>query len=112
MSQSTLRTGILILTALTGVIHLILGLFLGPTNPLFILNGIGYLVLLWALLWTPAFLAAQRGLIRWVLILYTILTFVLYFVFNGPEAFASPLGLVTKAIELLLVIDLFLYRPS
>ncbi|MCP4361447.1 MAG: hypothetical protein GY796_25835 [Chloroflexi bacterium] len=95
------------LTAATAVIHLILGFgVIGETNPLFILNGVGYLVLIVGLYFLPQ-LAAQRGLIRWALLGYTAVTFILYFVFNWPEVW-GPLGLIDKATELILIIMLWL----
>ena len=107
------RNSILVFTVLTALIHLGLGFafmsepdFLGE---LFILNGVGYLALMYALLWTPSFLSGQRSLVRWVFIGYTVLTFVLYFVINGAMAFSSPPGLVDKAIEALLAFSLFRY---
>lgn len=110
------RNSILILTVLTALIHLGLG-FAFMSNPdflgeLFILNGIGYLALMYALLWKPSFLAGQGALVRWVLIGFTAVTFVMYFVMNGAGAFTSPPGLVDKAIEALLLLSLFRYSDK
>jgi hypothetical protein len=112
------RTSILIFAVITAIIHLGLG-FASMGEPgffgeMFILNGIGYLALMYALLWTPSFLAGQKSLIRWVFIGYTALTFVLYFVMNGAGAFmmdGSPnlAGLFDKLVEALLVLSLFRY---
>ncbi len=101
--------GIIILTLATALIHLILG-FSVP-NPLFILNGIGYVVLLIALYFVPQ-LAEWRRWIRWLFILYTALTILLYFVYNGADAFNSALGLIDKVIELALIVMLWLDRKS
>ena len=48
MSTSRLRQAIIVLTTITALIHLVL-LNLGGLDLLFLLNGIGYFVLLWAL---------------------------------------------------------------
>ena len=103
------RYAIIALTVITAVIHIILGI--GSTDffrILFILNGLGYLALVVGLYFLPP-LARQRGLIRWLLLIYTALTFVLYFVFNWPEIW-GPLGLIDKAVELVLIILLWLDR--
>ncbi len=92
---------IVILTIATAIIHVALGF--GFNNPLFILNGIGYAGLLGLLFLPIAQLAAYRGTVRWVLLGYTALTFVLYFVFNWPDIW-GPLGLIDKAIELVLMV--------
>ncbi len=99
--------GIIVLTLATALIHLILG-FSGP-DPIFILNGLGYIVLLIALYFIPQ-LAGMRKWIRWVFILYTAVTIILFFVFQGADAFSSVLGLVTKVIELVLIVMLWLDR--
>jgi len=102
---------IVILTVITAIIHLLLGLgVVGEPNPLFILNGLGYLVLIVALFFIPQ-LAAQRNLIRWVLIAYAAVTFVLYFVFNWPNIW-GPLGIIDKIIELILIILLWSDRSQ
>jgi hypothetical protein len=88
------------LVLVTAIIHLILGIQFG--NVLFILNFLGYLTLVIALNFLPQ-LADQRALIRWVLVGFAALTVILYFVMND-EAFTSGLGLVTKAVEVVLII--------
>ncbi len=111
LSSSTVIT---VLTTITAAVHLFLGinggLSLDPAdglNILFVLNGIGYFFLLLAVFWTPDFLKAQNPLLRRVFIAYVILTIVLYFVINGSEAFASGLGLFTKAVEVLLLVGIW-----
>ncbi|MCA9978898.1 MAG: hypothetical protein KC413_24225 [Anaerolineales bacterium] len=115
MNQSvkltSLQWGVVGLAVLTAVIHLVLGL--GAAEPmfmiLFVLNGIGYIVLTAALYFLQPF-AANRSLIRWTLIGFTAVTVILYFVFNGADAFQSVFGLVDKAIEVGLIILLSLDR--
>ena len=109
---SGLQYGIIILTLITAAVHLFLGIqgLSGGFGAMFLLNGIGYLVLLAALYFIPQ-LAAQRSLIRWLLLAYTAATFVLYFVFNWPDIW-GPLGIIDKAVELVLIVLLFLDRKS
>lgn len=86
-----------LLTVITAAIHLVLGV------PLFVLNGLGYLGLL-VLLYAPlAPLRPIQPIVRWVLVGYTALTVVLYFLAGPPFA---ALGLATKAVEVLLIIAL------
>ena len=99
------RYAIIALTVITAVIHL--GLGIGFTDPLFILNGVGYLVLIVALYFISP-LAGQRSLIRWALLAFTAVTFVLYFVLT--DNILSPLGIIDKVIELILIILLWLDR--
>lgn len=105
----TLQIGIMVLTIATALIHLVRGISMlggrgGFFATLFILNFIGYSVLL-AALYIPRFLAWQRT-IRWTLIGYTALTIVLYFFFAGLRF--NPVGYADKLIELALIVLLFL----
>lgn len=102
------RYAIVALTVITALIHL--GLGINPLNPLFLLNGVGYLVLIVALYFIPQ-LADKRALIRWALLAFTAVTFLLYFVFNWPEIW-GPVGLIDKAVELALIILLWLDRKD
>lgn len=108
MSKSTLRTGIIVLGIVTAIIHLILGVVDLPKffGVIFILNGIGYLGLIWATIWTPSFLQTKANLIHYVFIAYTVVTIILFFVFQGGDAFTSIPGLITKADEVLLIVAL------
>jgi hypothetical protein len=101
---------IALLTAATGLLHIAFGFgWIGGmpgTNWLLVLNGVGYLVLL-VLYWTAS---GSRGMIRWILLIYTLITLVGFFVING---FIFPLiPMIIKAIELLLIILLLLDRGS
>lgn len=106
---------IALLTAATGIMHLLIGFNIvagfGAINWMLVLNGAGYLVLLF-LFWTAK--GSRRGTIRWILLAYTLITLIGYFVINAGDNFGlnNTVGLIIKAIELLLVILLFLYRPS
>ena len=105
---------IALLTAATGILHLIAGFNLlggtGGTNWLLVLNGVGYLVLL-VVFWMAS---GNGGIIRWILLAYGLITLIGYFAINAGNNFGldNTLGLVIKAIELLLIILLFLYRGS
>jgi hypothetical protein len=107
MSTATLQTkfgakqiAIVILALATALIHFSL---LFP-NVLFILNGLGYLVLLAAYFLPLPFAKGNRGLVRWVFIGFTIVT-ILGWVAIGDKSWA--LGYVTKLIELVLVVLLW-----
>ena len=100
--------GVIGLTIATASIHLILGIGNFPNGGwLFVLNGIGYVVLLAALYFFPQ-MADRRSMVLWVFIGYTAVTFILYFVFNGTDW--SPMGIVDKIIELVLIILLWMER--
>ncbi|MCB9135413.1 MAG: hypothetical protein H6636_08300 [Anaerolineales bacterium] len=106
------RNSILALTVVTALIHLVLGLGSFPDffGIIFLLNALGFLTLMYALLWKPSFLKGQEGMVRWVFLGFTALTFVLYFVFQGPDAFRNVIGLVTKLDEALLIVSLWRYQ--
>ncbi len=102
---------IALLTAATGILHLVVGFGIGgdgATNWLLVLNGVGYLVLL-VLFWMAS---GNGGIIRWILLAYTLITLIGYFVIQAGNNFGfdNTMGLIIKAIELLLVILLLLYR--
>lgn len=104
MKKSTklgsLQIGVIGLTLITAVIHFSL---LFP-DPLFILNGLGYLGLLAGLYFLPQ-TAPFRSQVRWLFIGYTALTIILFFVMNSDR---PPLGLFDKAVELVLLVLLYL----
>ncbi len=88
------------LALLTGLIHLFLGIQDGI--PIFILNGLGFIALVAGLYLVPQ-LANLRNLIRWALFAYTAVTLIAYFVVN-EQPLDSGFGLLTKAVELILVL--------
>lgn len=74
----------------------------------FLLNGIGYLGLLGAF-FLPA-LKAYQGIIRWVLLGYTLLTIILWFFLGGPsEGTLDPLDVTVKVIEVVLCLLLIVH---
>lgn len=109
-----LLQGIIVLAAVaTALIHIVLAFqFPGGVDPVFVLNGLGYLVLT-ALLFAPLpALARYHNILRWILIAYTLVTVVAWY-FIGVR---STVAYVDKAIEVLLivclVIDWLLARKS
>lgn len=101
---------IALLTAATGILHVLVGFGVigGVSNVLLILNGVGYLLLL-VLFWMAS---GNGGIVRWILLAYTLITLVGYFIINSSANFGldNPIGLIIKGIELLLIILLLLYR--
>jgi len=95
-----IRIGVVVLTLITAIVHLSL---LFP-DPVFILNGLGYLTLLAALYLPIARLVPHRRLVRLTLIGYATLTILLW-VAIGER---SLLGYSTTADEVALVILLLL----
>ncbi len=100
-SQSFRITGLALLTAL---IHLFLGVQGGIL--IFILNGLGFIALVVGLYLLPQ-LANWRTHIRWALVAYTAITIVAYFVVN-QNPLDSGIGLLTKAVEVILIVLLYL----
>jgi len=96
--------GILVLTLITASAHIYMGFQLDEAlHTLFLLNGLGYLALL------TAFFLFQHSLVRWVLLGYTSLTIMLWFLLSGPVAGSiDPFDLVVKTVEGALVILLFI----
>jgi hypothetical protein len=92
-THGALRAGIAVLTLATALIHLQLNF----PDPVFILNGLGYLTLL-AALFLPN-LARYRGLVRWALIGYAALTILLWIILGAR----TPIGYADKAIEVALI---------
>ena len=91
-----LRVGVIVLTVGTALIHLYLGV---QGFPLFILNGLGYLGLLAALILPIPRISNYRTLTRWVLVGYTALTIFLWILVGARNS----IGYVDKIIELVLV---------
>jgi hypothetical protein len=103
-SFGALQIGIILLTLVTAVIHLALGI---PNSfMMFILNGIGYIVLVVAL-YLPQ-LQQYQGIIRWALIAFTAVT-VLGWVFIGMR---STIAYIDKLAEVLLIVLLFIEMRS
>jgi hypothetical protein len=97
-TDSVLRIGIAVLTLGTALVHLQLNF----PDPVFILNGLGYLALL-AALYLPQ-LARYRNVVRLVLIGYAALTIFLWVLIGAR----TPVGYIDKAIEIALIALLLL----
>jgi hypothetical protein len=94
-----LRVAITVLTLGTASIHLTLAF----PDPAFILNGLGYLALLTALLLPQ--IARYRRVVGWTLVGYTALTIGLWILFGAR----SPIGYLDKAIEVALIVVLAIW---
>ncbi len=105
MSNRNIRLIIALLTLITATVHLVV-LNRQELHPEFLLNGLGYLGLLGAL-WFR-FPAGQQRLLHYAYMAFALATIIAYFVVNGAEGFASILGLSTKAVEVLLIVFLWL----
>ncbi len=112
MNRSTLRLLIAILTLLTALIHLAIGgaTFAENLGRLLVLNGIGYLALLVAFWFNIP--KGQERTVGWVLIAYAAVTIVAYFVSWGLKGFSQPVGILTKVIEVLLIVAVFRHMRS
>ncbi len=106
-----LQYAVIVLTVLTALIHLVLGMgfFQDMLGKLFVLNGVGYLALLAALYFLPQF-AGQRALVRWALMAFAGVTIVAWLVMNGD--FGDMTALATKVIEVALIVALYLDSRS
>jgi hypothetical protein len=100
-ASDPVRLGIIVLTIGTALIHLYLGL---QGFPLFILNGLGYLALLAALILPIPRISEYRNLVRWFLVGYTALTIFLWILVGARNS----IGYVDKIIEIFLVAFLVL----
>lgn len=112
MSKANLRIAIIVLTVITAVVHLALNF--GGLQPAFLANAIGYAVLLvvffkWVNL---GFLQGREKVVWYVFMAFTLVTIIAYFAVNGGESFSNPVGLLTKADELLLLIALWLHKEN
>jgi len=90
------------LLLITGLIHI----FVGLSNTLLLLNGIGFIVLIFF-----DFLAEYRGYgggyQHWIILIYTAITFFGYFIIylpQGIEATLRPAGIISKLDELAIMI--------
>ena len=98
-TDAGLRAAIAVLTLGTAIIHLTLAF----PDPAFILNGLGYLTLLAALLLPQT--ARYHGIAGWVLVGYTALSIGLWVLFGAR----STIGFLDKAIEVALILVLILW---
>ena len=99
-TDNALRAGIVLLTLATALIHLQLAF----PDPVFILNGLGYLALIGALYLPIPQIAPYRNVVRWVLIGYTAFTLFLWILIGAR----TPIGYTAAAIEVALIALLLL----
>lgn len=103
-----IQVGIFILTLFTAFAHLYL--WMQPDEALriwFLLNGLGYLVLL-AAFFLPQFTQIHH-LVSWTLLGYALLTIILWFFLGSPrEGKLDPFDLSVKGVETVLVVLLFI----
>lgn len=105
LSIEPIGYGIIALTALTALIHLFLSFqFKDGPDLIFLLNGLGYLALLFALYLPISSLARYRTYTRWFLLGYTALTVILWFRFGA----STTIAYVDKVIEIALIVLLWL----
>jgi hypothetical protein len=80
----------------------LMGMLPVPLSVLFLLNFVGYIVLA-AALYLPA-LERYRQIIRWVLLVYALVTIILWYLFTGAGAGQFPLGYGDKVVEVALIV--------
>lgn len=116
MSRSNLRIAIIVLTLITAAVHVYLNFNTGAfiLQPAFVVNALGYLALLILFFkWVDVpFMRGREKLLWYGFMGYTALTIVAYFAVNGGMAFANPIGLFDKAVEVLLLIALWLHKEN
>jgi len=110
-----LQIGIVVLTLITAAVHLIIlniqmVNFTGSIDPLFTLNGLGYLALLAAYFLPIPVAKNNRNLVRWVYIGYPILTILAWVVMGQTSGPGASLAYITKIVEVALVVLLWLDR--
>jgi hypothetical protein len=97
-----LQIGIILLALATALIHLSLSF----PDPVFILNGLGYLALTVAY-FLPQ-LKAYHATVRWVFIGFAAVTIIAWVAIG----MRTPLGYITKLIELVLIALLWMDKPQ
>ena len=95
-SVSFLQLALIALGSMTAFLHLGIGL---RGRGLLLMNGLGYVGLIYALLLPISYLVAKRIWIYWLLLGYTVVTFVGYFATHSVSMF-SWMAILTKVIEL------------
>ncbi len=107
MNRSSLRAVILVTGLITAVVHLILLNFvMGKIDPLFTLNGLGYLALLAALFLNLPIVSKQQPLVHWAFMAFAAVTIVAWIVMGRPY---TLLGYLTKLDEIVLIAALYMH---
>ena len=118
MKLTLKRIGIILAGVATASLHIYSAFALYPPpqfspDPLFTLNGLGYLGLLGAYLLPIPFFQQRHKLVSWVLGGYAILTIVLWAIIGDKNfsTLAGQVGLSAKIAELFLLGFLWADRP-
>ena len=94
---------VILLALATAAIHISRALADPEISVLFVLNALGYVVLVVALYFIPQ-LQARRRWVRWALIGYTVVTIVFYLIWGAMSGeWVMPLGPLDKVIEVALI---------
>lgn len=80
----------------------LMGMLPVPLSDLFLLNFVGYIVLAIAF-YLPA-LERYRQITRWVLLVYALVTIILWYLFTGAGAGQFPIGYGDKVVEVALIV--------
>ncbi|MGA9531928.1 MAG: hypothetical protein WBR18_04360 [Anaerolineales bacterium] len=104
MNRSTTRTVILVTGLITALIHLVV-LNLGGLSPLFLLNGLAYLVLLGLFFFNPDIVAERHRLFYYAFMAFTLVT-IIAFVLVGD--LTNLFGWATKVDEVILLVALWI----
>ena len=110
-NPKTLRILILVFGLVTALVHLWLfynGLARGRPSYQFLANGVGYLILLGAFFFTQSSTDQVRRLVHYLLMAFAAGSVVAWIVVNGGR-FLLALSLIDKAIEILLIVTLWLH---
>ena len=99
-ANTAIRAGVIVLALATALIHLQLNF----PDPVFVMNGLGYIGLLAALYLPLPQLSRYRNLTRWALIGFTALTIFLWILLGAR----TPIGYIDKVIEVALITLLLL----
>ena len=115
MNRTTLRWAMIIFTLITAAVHLFLGIasIPDPNNQmmgiLFVLNAIGYVVLLLGAVGKIPFLPVRLS--HYLLIAFAAVTLAAYFIINGLDNF-GPAAIVSKLSEVLLIVAAFMHLSA
>lgn len=104
MDLSFVKLGILGMALITAVIHV----YYWEGEVILLLNALGYLGLA-GLFVLPQF-RQWREPVRWTLIAYTVVTIVLYFALHPNGMWRHAIGLLTKVVEVVLILLLLFDR--
>ncbi|HEX9596117.1 MAG TPA: hypothetical protein VF982_04500 [Anaerolineales bacterium] len=103
MSGNTTRIVIILLTLFTAIVHgVVLNMQMGHIDPLFTLNGLGYLALLGAFVFK--FPPSREALVHYAFMVYALVTIIAW-VAIGER---NMLGYSTKIVEVLLIVFLWM----